>query len=198
MAQPWGAHQPAMRTPHRPSTHKSREAAMKILIRIMLAEDQPIIRQGLRYIIDAQPDMTVVGEAADGDEALQAALRTTPDLVLMDIRMPKRDGIEATRNILEVLPDTKVVLLTTFDVQEYVLDGIRAGAVGYLLKDAETRMLLEGIRAAHQGAVMYRSVASAGALAQAIRTGSAGLLPSDQGHALLDPLTQREQEVLQQ
>src|SRR5262249_1194636 len=159
MAQPWGAHQPAMRTPHRPSTHKSREAAMETIIRIVLAEDQPIIRQGLRYIIDAQPDMTVVGEAADGDEALQAAIRMTPDLGLMDVRMPRGDGIEATRTIREASPDTKVVLLTTFDIQEYVLEGIRAGAVGYLLKDAETRVLLEGIRAAHQGAVMYRSVA---------------------------------------
>src|SRR5262245_15899051 len=171
---------------------------METVIRIVLAEDQPIIRQGLRYIIDAQPDMTVVGEATDGDEALQATLRTTPDLVLMDIRMPTCDGIAATRNILAVLPNTKVVLLTTFDIQEYVLDGIRAGAVGYLLKDAETRVLLEGIRAARLGAVMYRSVTSAGAFAQPIRTGPTGLKPSDQGHALLDPLTQREQEVLQQ
>src|SRR5215467_13511062 len=103
---------------------------MDALIRIVLAEDQAIIRHGLRYIIDAQPDMTVVGEAADGDEALQTVIRTTPDLVLMDIRMPKRNGIEATRAILEVLPETKVVLLTTFDVQEYVFDGIRAGAAG--------------------------------------------------------------------
>jgi DNA-binding NarL/FixJ family response regulator len=171
---------------------------MEHAIRIVLAEDQPIIRQGLCYIIDAQPDMAVVAEAADGDEALQAALQTTPDLVLMDIRMPRRDGIAATRNILAVLPETKVVLLTTFDIQQYVLDGIRAGAVGYLLKDAETRVLLEGIRAAHQGAIMYRSAASAGALAQVIRAGTAGRTPSDREHAFLEPLTQREQDVLQQ
>src|SRR5215813_2761781 len=171
---------------------------MKILIRIMLAEDQPIIRQGLRYIIDAQPDMQVVGEAGDGDEAVQAVLRTTPDLVLMDIRMPKRDGIEATRNILAVLPETKVVLLTTFDIQEYVFEGLRAGAVGYLLKDAETGVLLEEIRAAHHGAVMYRSAASAGALAQAMRAGNALGAPLDGAHGLSEPLTQREQEVLQQ
>ena len=90
------------------------------LIRIVLAEDQSIIRQGLRYIIDAQPDMTVVGEAADGDQALQTTIQTAPDLVLMDIRMPRRNGIEATRTILAALPATKVVLLTTFDIQEYV------------------------------------------------------------------------------
>jgi DNA-binding NarL/FixJ family response regulator len=167
-------------------------------IRIVLAEDQPIIRQGLRYIIDAQPDMTVIGEAADGDEALRVAIQTTPDLVLMDIRMPGRNGIEATRDILGALPDAKVVLLTTFDVQEYVVDGIRAGAVGYLLKDAETSVLLEGIRAAHQGAVVYRSAASAGALALAIHPTAPKLLPFDQAIAFMEPLTQREREVLQQ
>jgi DNA-binding NarL/FixJ family response regulator len=167
-------------------------------IRIVLAEDQPIVRQGLRYIMDAQPDMTVVGEAMDGDEALRVTMRTRPDLVLMDIRMPGRDGIEATRAILATLPEVKVVLLTTFDIQEYVVDGIRAGAVGYLLKDAETSVLLEGIRAAHQGGVIYRSAASAGALAQAIHGGGPGLLPLDQAATVVEPLTQREHEVLQQ
>jgi len=167
-------------------------------IRIVLAEDQSIVRQGLRYIIDALPDMTVVGEAADGEEALQTTIQTTPDLVLMDIRMPKRNGIEATRAILEVLPETKVVLLTTFDIQEYVFDGIRAGAVGYLLKDAETRVLLEGIRAAYQGAIMYRSTTSAEALSQAMHIGKDRTPLFDQAHALLEPLTEREQEVLQQ
>lgn len=171
---------------------------MDSVIRIVLAEDQSIVRQGLRYIIDAQPDMTVVGEAADGDEALQTTIQTAPDLVLMDIRMPKRNGIEATRAILEVLPETKVVLLTTFDIQEYVFDGIRAGAVGYLLKDAETRVLLEGIRAAYQGAIMYRSTTSAEALAQAMHVGKARTPLFDQAHALLEPLTERAQEVLQQ
>lgn len=171
---------------------------METPIRIVLAEDQPIIRQGLRYILDAQPDMAVVGEATDGDEALRVARQMAPDLVLMDIRMPGRNGIEATRDILSALPETKVVLLTTFDIQEYVIDGIRAGAVGYLLKDAETSVLLEGIRAAHQGGVVYRSAASAGALAQAIHISTPGFPPPDQGITLIEPLTQREQDVLQQ
>ncbi len=171
---------------------------MDNLIRIVLAEDQSIIRQGLRYIIDAQPDMTVVGEAADGDQALQTTIQAAPDLVLMDIRMPRRNGIEATRAILAALPGTKVVLLTTFDIQEYVFDGIRAGAVGYLLKDAETKVLLEGIRAASQGAVMYRSAASGKALAQAMQAGTTSAALGDQAHILLEPLTEREQEVLQQ
>jgi DNA-binding NarL/FixJ family response regulator len=169
------------------------------LIRILLADDQPIIRQGLRYIIDAQPDMTVVGEAADGDEALQVATQTAPDLVLMDIRMPNCDGIEATRKIVQALPETKVILLTTFDIQDYVLDGIRAGAVGYLLKDAQTSVLLDGMRAAQSGAVMYRSAASSQALAQAIHTThTVDVSGLDEGETLLEPLTDREHEVLQQ
>ena len=170
---------------------------MEMPIRIMLAEDQPIIRQGLRYIIDAQPNMRVVGEAADGDESVQIAIRATPDLVLMDIRMPGLNGIEATRRILLALPQTKVILLTTFDIQEYVLDGIRAGAVGYLLKDAETKVLLEGIRAAYLGAVIYRSNTSAGALAQAIQPRDSRPPLTDSAQILLEPLTQREHEVLQ-
>jgi len=167
-------------------------------IRIVLAEDSSIIRQGLRYIIDAQPDMKVVGEAADGEEALRTTIQITPDLVLMDIRMPKRNGIEATRAILEALPETRVILLTTFDIQEYVFDGIRAGAVGYVLKDAETRVLLEGIRAAYQGAVIYRSATSSKAMAQAMHVGKESAPLSNQAYALLEPLTEREQEVLQQ
>jgi len=166
-------------------------------IRIVLAEDQGIIRQGLRYIIDAQPDMTVVGEAADGDEAVQVTLRTAPDVVLMDIRMPGRDGIEATRAILEALPETKVVLLTTFDLQEYVYDGIRAGAVGYILKDAETQVLLDGIHAARQGAVIYRSASSGKVLSQAMHERQEIAPLGDQSPVLLEPLTEREQEVLQ-
>ena len=167
-------------------------------IRIVLAEDQAIIRQGLRYIIDAQSDMKVVGEAADGDEALRMTIQTIPDLVLMDIRMPKRDGIEATRNILAALPETKVMLLTTFDIQEYVFDGIRAGAVGYILKDTETQVLLEGIRSAYQGAVIYRSAVSDKAMAQAMNIGKEISSMNSQALTLLGPLTGREREVLQQ
>jgi len=167
-------------------------------IHILLAEDQAIIRQGLRYIIDAQPDMRVVGEAEDGEAAIQAALQTGPNLILMDIRMPGRNGIEATRAILAARPETKVVLLTTFDIREYVYDGIRAGAVGYILKDAPTQELLEGIRSAHRGAVIYRSAVSGQALAQAMRDGTDYAPPEDgQTSPLLEPITERELEVLQ-
>jgi DNA-binding NarL/FixJ family response regulator len=171
---------------------------MTDLIRIVLAEDQPIVRQGLRYIIQAQQDMTVVGEAADGEQALQLAHQTRPDLILMDIRMPVRNGIEVTRTIRAILPETKVVLLTTFDIEEYVFDGIRAGAVGYLLKDAETHILLEGIRVAAQGGVMFRSRVSGEVLAKALHEDHKGAAQQWQGPVLLEPLTQREHAVLQQ
>ena len=167
-------------------------------IRIVLAEDQSIIRQGLRYILDDQPAMTVVGEAADGNQAFDMPIGTMPEIGLRDIRMPGKNGIEATRAILAALPETKVVLLTTFDIQEYVFDGIRAGAVGYLLKDAETNVLLEGIRVAAQGAVMYRSNASSKALALAMQAGTMSTAPNNHAHILLEPLTEREQAVLQQ
>jgi len=167
-------------------------------IRIVLAEDQAIIRQGLRYVIDAQSDMRVVGEAADGEQAVQTSLQTVPDVVLMDIRMPKISGIEATRALHEALPDARVILLTTFDIKEYVYDGIRAGAVGYILKDAETQVLLDGIRAAHHGAVIYRSENSGEAVAQAMQEVKEIATLNEQKPALLEPLTDREQEVLQQ
>jgi DNA-binding NarL/FixJ family response regulator len=167
-------------------------------IRIVLAEDQAIIRQGLHYILDSQPDMTVVGEAADGEKAVQITLNTKPDIVLMDIRMPGRTGIEATRAILEALPETRVILLTTFDIPEYVYDGIRAGAVGYILKDAETRQLLDGIRAAYQGAVVYHSSNSGKAIAQVMKDSQTIAPLDDRGVSLLEPLTERELEVLQQ
>jgi DNA-binding NarL/FixJ family response regulator len=168
-------------------------------IRILLAEDQAIIRQGLRYIVDAQPDMRVVGEAGDGDTAIQVALQTKPDLILMDIRMPGRSGIEATSAILASLSETKIVLLTTFDIREYVYDGIRAGAVAYILKDAPTQELLEGIRAAHQGAVIYRSSVSGQVLAQAVHDRQTITpLEGNRLPTLLEPMTERELEVLQQ
>jgi DNA-binding NarL/FixJ family response regulator len=141
------------------------------MIRIVLADDQPFIRKGLRYIIDIQKDMQVVGEASTGEEAVDIALQNVPDLVLMDIRMPGGTGIMATKSIVEALPDTKVVLLTTFDVEQYVFDGIRAGASGYLLKDTETDELLSGIRAIHRGATLFNSSTAKRALDQILTSG---------------------------
>jgi DNA-binding NarL/FixJ family response regulator len=162
-------------------------------IRIVLADDQAIVRQGLGYILNAQSDMKVVGEAADGHEAVEVVMRTIPDVVLMDIQMPKQTGIEATEKIVKYVPDIKVILLTTFDVQEYVYDGIRSGAIGYVLKDMDAKDLIESIRLSVQGAAIYRSTTASKALARALasdtNTESAGI-----SH---EPLTIREIEVLQ-
>ncbi|EKQ57465.1 MULTISPECIES: response regulator transcription factor [unclassified Clostridium] len=168
-------------------------------IRVVLADDQPIILQGLRYIIDAQSDMEVVGEASDGENVINIVLNTKPDVVLMDIQMPNRTGIEATSTILNSLPNVKIVLLTTFDVQEYVFDGIRAGAVGYLLKDTNTKELLDGIRWVHQGQAIYRTATASKALAEAIASEKSdiGGIYNNQLE-LHEPLTEREIDVLQQ
>ncbi|WP_297424886.1 response regulator transcription factor [Clostridium sp.] len=168
-------------------------------IRVVLADDQPIILQGLRYIIDAQSDMEVVGEASDGENVINVVLNTKPDVVLMDIQMPNRTGIEATSTILNSLPNVKIVLLTTFDVQEYVFDGIRAGAVGYLLKDTNTKELLDGIRWVHQGQAIYRTATASKALAEAIASEKSDTVSMYNNQLELpEPLTEREIDVLQQ
>lgn len=119
--------------------------------RILIADDQALVRGGLRMILNAQPDLDVVGEAADGREALQRARELAPDLVLMDVRMPELDGLEATRRLLERAPCPKVVVLTTFDLDDYVYEAIRAGASGFLLKSAPPQQLVAGIRTVMAG-----------------------------------------------
>ncbi|WP_439876760.1 response regulator (plasmid) [Bacillus mycoides] len=138
-------------------------------IRIVLADDEPFVRKGLCYIIEMQDDMEIVGECKDGKEAIKVALEAAPDMVIMDIQMPDLSGIMATKNIMSILPNTKVVLLTTFDVQQYVLDGIRAGAVGYILKDTETEEMLDSIRSMNRGAMIYNSTTANQAFSQFIK-----------------------------
>ncbi len=119
------------------------------MIHIVLADDQVLVRAGFRALLDAQRDMTVVGEAADGDEAVSLAVEHRPEVVLMDIRMPGVDGLAATRRITEDgrLGDCRVVILTTFDLDEYVFEALRAGAAGFLVKDTEPDELLRAVRA---------------------------------------------------
>jgi DNA-binding NarL/FixJ family response regulator len=119
--------------------------------RIVIADDQALVRGGLRMILDAQPDLEVVGEAVDGREALQQARELSPDLVLMDVRMPGIDGLETTRRLLDRDPSAKVVVLTTFDLDDYVYEAIRAGASGFLLKSAPPQQLIAGIRTVMAG-----------------------------------------------
>lgn len=168
-------------------------------IRVLLVDDQTMIRQGLGYVIQMQPDMEVVGEAADGLEAIAAAAKCRPDVIMMDVQMPKCTGIEATREILKQFPHIKVLILTTFDIQNYVVDGIRAGAVGYMLKDADSQEMLELIRNAYDGAVLYHTGTAAKALAELLKNQRPDEpAPGGQRHVLLEELTERELDVLQQ
>jgi DNA-binding NarL/FixJ family response regulator len=151
------------------------------MIRVVLADDQVLVRAGFKALLDAQADIEVVGEADDGTEAVRMAVELTPDVVLMDIRMPGMDGLEATRRIVqdEQLDRTRIVILTTFDVDEYVFEALRVGASGFLVKDTEPELLLQGVRAVARGdallspRVTRRLIgAFAGGEARAFPTGS--------------------------
>ncbi|WP_368651092.1 response regulator [Bacillus inaquosorum] len=139
-------------------------------IRVALADDQPLVREGFRYVINAQPDMTVSGEAGDGHGIIALAKQTKPDVILMDVQMPHCSGIEAAKDIMSALPDTKVVILTTFDTEEYVFEGIRAGAVGYLLKDTLPEELIDAIRAAARGEAIFRTATAAKIISETFRS----------------------------
>ncbi|MED0972762.1 response regulator transcription factor [Bacillus paramycoides] len=165
-------------------------------IRIVLADDEPFVRKGLCYIIDMQDGMEVVGECANGREAIRVALETATDMVIMDIQMPDLSGITATENIMSLLPTTKVVLLTTFDVQQYVLDGIRAGAVGYILKDTETEEMLDSIRAMNRGAMIYNSTTANHAFTEIIKYDREYEVDGAENQ-YTETLTKREIDVLQ-
>jgi DNA-binding NarL/FixJ family response regulator len=119
--------------------------------RVLIADDQALVRAGFRMILEAQPDIAVVGEAGDGEEAAELAASTQPDVVLMDIRMPRCDGIEATRRIVRSRPETRIVVLTTFDLDEYVYDALEAGASGFLLKDVGRDELVRAVRVVAAG-----------------------------------------------
>jgi DNA-binding NarL/FixJ family response regulator len=166
-----------------------------VTISVLLADDQPLLRMGFRMILEAQVDMTVAGEAADGAEAVELAGALQPDVILMDVRMPGTDGIEATRRIVAADGGARVLILTTFDLDEYAFSALRAGASGFLLKDAPPDDLLSGIRAVAAGdAVVAPSVT------RRLLDAYAHRLPDDRAPATraarLDPLTEREREVL--
>jgi DNA-binding NarL/FixJ family response regulator len=158
------------------------------VIRILLADDQALVRGGFRMILEAEPDIQVVGEAADGSEVVERALETRPDLVLMDVRMPALDGIEATRRLLAALPATRVLILTTFDLDEYVVDAFRAGASGFLLKTAPPQQLVAAVRTVQEGDALLAPVSTRRLIEQVARPVTAP--------PALEQLTAREQDVL--
>jgi len=130
-------------------------------IRVLIVDDHPVVREGLAAMLDRQDGMTVVGEAADGAAAVQKAMDTAPDVILMDLRMPVMDGVEAMRQIGERAPATRFIVLTTYDNDEYIFKGIEAGARAYLLKDSPREELFRAIRAVHRGeSLIQPSIAS--------------------------------------
>ncbi|WP_035849614.1 response regulator [Kitasatospora azatica] len=167
-------------------------------IRVLLVDDQPLLRVAFTLVLDSQPDLTVTGEAEDGAEAVRLAAEQQPDVVLMDVRMPGMDGIEATRRIVEESPDTKVLIMTTFDLDEYAFAGLRAGASGFLLKNAQPAELLSAIRSVAAGDAVV-----APRITRRLLDQFASQLPADGGspdraEAAIEALTARERSVLVQ
>ena len=162
-------------------------------IRVLVADDQEIVRTGLAMILEAQPDIEVVGEAADGREAVALARRLRPDVCLLDVRMPELDGIEATRQLAgpEVDDPLAVVVITTFDLDDYVYGALKAGARGFLLKDAGPVLLTQAIHAAAEGDVLIAPSVTARLLAAFAGTG-----PRQPPTQPREPLTTREEEIL--
>jgi DNA-binding NarL/FixJ family response regulator len=160
------------------------------VIRVLLVDDQALVRAGFRMILEAEPDLVVAGEAADGEEAVAQATACHPDVVLMDVRMPGVDGIEAARRILRGRDDgLRVIMLTTFDMDEYVYDALRAGASGFLLKDVPPEQLVDGIRAVVSGDALLSPVVTRRLIEVYLDRPPA---PT----ADLDALTPREREIL--
>jgi DNA-binding NarL/FixJ family response regulator len=164
------------------------------VIRILLVDDQALVRAGFRMILDAEPEMEVVGEAGDGREAIDQVRALRPDIVLMDIRMPELDGLEATRRILESGDDApKILMLTTFDLDEYVYEALRAGASGFLLKDTPPEQLVSAIEVISQGEALLSPTITRRVISEFVK----GTGPRPQAQfPRLQELTAREREVL--
>ena len=168
-------------------------------IKVLLVDDQPLLRMGFRLILEGEDDMHIVGEAADGIDALTQAECLQPDVVLMDVRMPRMDGIEATERIAKAHPDTKIIILTTFDLDEYAFSGLQAGASAFLLKDVAPEELVHAVRLVASGDAVVAPRVTARLLETYVRSAS-GRQPARNAEPerdpLLDDLTPREQEVL--
>ena len=162
------------------------------MIRVVLVDDQELVRTGFAMVVDSQSDLTVVGQAANGSQALDVVATTTPDVVLMDVRMPVLDGVEATRRLLARHPSVRVIVLTTFDLDDHAYAALKAGASGFLLKDASAEDVLAAIRAVHSGdAVLAPSTTR-----RLIERVAPSLPGPSTGPDPLERLTDREREVL--
>jgi DNA-binding NarL/FixJ family response regulator len=162
------------------------------VIRVLVVDDQALVRGGFRLILESQPGVEVVGEAADGREALAMARELRPDVVLMDVRMPGMDGLEATRRLLSGGEAPRVLMLTTFDLDEYVYDALRAGASGFLLKDVRPEQLADAVRVVADGETLLAPAITQRLVQQYVRR----LRPGTTRPAALDSLTERELAVL--
>jgi DNA-binding NarL/FixJ family response regulator len=159
-----------------------------VTIKVLIADDQALVRTGFRKILESEPDLEVVGEAGDGGEAVEAALLLRPDVVLMDIRMPRLDGLEATRRLAG---KTRVLVLTTFDLNEYVYEALRAGASGFLLKDAPADQLVTAIRVVAAGEALLAPSITRRLIEEFARRPPSNALPAE-----LEALSPRELDVL--
>lgn len=162
-------------------------------IRLLLVDDQRLMRDGLRILLELESDFKVIGEAENGAEALEAYRQFSPDVVLMDIRMPVMDGVDATRRLREEDPNSKVIILTTFDDNEYVFEGLRAGALGYLLKDVSGEELADAIRKVAAGGSMIEPSVARKVVAEFARLAPA---TTEAKKELIEPLSEREIEIL--
>ena len=162
------------------------------MIRVVIADDQAMVRAGFSALLNAQPDIEVVGLAADGEECLRAVAELAPDVVLMDVRMPVLDGISATRELSASAPATRILMLTTFDVDDYVFDALSAGAAGFLLKDASPEELARAVRVVAEG----ESLLAPSATRALIERFAATRGPRRTDRVVLGELTEREREIL--
>ena len=164
------------------------------VIRVLLVDDQALFREGLEILLSIHNDIEVVGQASHGQEAVEVAAKIQPDVVLMDVRMPILDGVRATGLLKETHPHCKVIVLTTFDDDEYIFDALRMGAVGYMLKDIASEQLVEAIRATARGESILEPSVAAKVIAEFSRVSS--MVPSRQREQLVEPLSDRELEIL--
>ncbi|MER2600274.1 MAG: response regulator transcription factor [Caldilineales bacterium] len=167
---------------------------MPDVIRLLLVDDQRLMREGLRTLLEIEPDLIISGEAVNGEEALAAYETQRPDVVLMDVRMPVMDGVEATRRLRQRWPTARVIILTTFDDDDYVFEGLRAGALGYLLKDVSVHELADAIHTVMDGGVLIEPSIARKVVAEFTRL--AVVSSPKPAPTIEEPLTEREQEIL--